>query len=416
MTTVFMQPELTALHTPASIIGIFNNALRLPQTVTLLHIKGKYTPGAGKSYAGYFYDLLYSESDNSSIGLKVSGLLRAQMVAGEVYVLMGFIEKSIRNSSIELRFAAQEIISKEEKRISEDDLKRFELIQKKLELGSVDIETLIRNRKIKNEPVRIANLYGHSAIVQKDFMEGLDATAAEFDITEYTCNITSATSILAALRQIPTDGYDIIALVRGGGDRQSFDAFSDVSLAEYFISLPALTVTAIGHSVDETLLDRLSDRRYHLPHDYGSGLRDIVEKISQEKSNSRALLIDEVKKDVSKQFSEQVRTLDEQLKKKNEEFLKLQHDAAQQIRELQTGTENLLKARAEETEKQQKNMQEIHDKNIVSAVTAATATLLARAENLELENKRLTAAGKLNWVLMLIVLLAGLFVGYLLFS
>ncbi|MBW7674182.1 hypothetical protein [Chryseobacterium chendengshani] len=83
-----------------------------------------------------------------------------------------------------------------------------------------------------------------------------------------------------------------------------------------------VTVTAIGHTVDETLLDKLADKRFHLPHDYGSRLHAIAEKLSHERSNSRALLIDEVKKDVTKQFSEQVETLEKQLKRKMKSLLK----------------------------------------------------------------------------------------------
>lgn len=57
-----------------------------------------------------------------------------------------------------------------------------------------------------------------------------------------------------------------------------------------------------GHTVDETLLDKLADKRFHLPHDYGAGLHAIAEKLSHGRSNSRALLIDEVKKDVPNSF------------------------------------------------------------------------------------------------------------------
>jgi len=109
------------------------------------------------------------------------------------------------------------------------------------------------------------------------------------------------------------------------------ETFNDITLSKLFIDLDAVTVTAIGHTVDESLLDKLADKRFHLPHDYGAGLHSIVKKLSNEKSNSRALLIDEVKKDVSKQYSEQIKTLAEQLAKRTEEFQKLQENSAKQL-------------------------------------------------------------------------------------
>ena len=65
--------------------------------------------------------------------------------------------------------------------------------------------------------------------------------------------------------------------------------------------------------MDETLVDKVSDRCFHLPHDYGSGMHKIIEKLREEKSSSLAVIfIEEVKKDV-KQFEEQVKTLTTQL-------------------------------------------------------------------------------------------------------
>lgn len=134
----------------------------------------------------------------------------------------------------------------------------------------------------------------------------MDVSSQYFKIDNYNCNITSSTAIISTLKEISALDYDIVALVRGGGDRQSMETFNDLTLSELFISMKLVMVTAIGHTVDETLLDKLADKRFHLPHDYGAGLHTIAEKLSHKRSNSRALLIDEVKKDVTKQFSEQV--------------------------------------------------------------------------------------------------------------
>ena len=320
--------------------------------------------GGGKSYTNYFYDTLYSEADSISITVKIPALLRSKIVNNEIYTLKGYIEKILRNSRIDLNFVVDGIIAEEEGSFSEDDLKKFELIQKKLELGSKDLDTLIRTKLLNNEIVRVANIYGHNAIVQKDFSEGLDVSQKYFEIVEYTCNITSPTSILTQLSELLNLNYDIIALVRGGGDKQSFEVFNDSALAEYFISLNSVSVTAIGHTVNESLLDKLADRRFHLPHDYGAGLHLIVDKLVQEKSNSRALLIDEVKKDISKQFIEQVKTLDSQLKKKNEEFVEAQKTYKEQVENQTKSFNDQLKIRNEEVEKLKKEITETHEKRV----------------------------------------------------
>jgi len=406
------------VYSPTSVIGIFSNALKLNATVNLIYLKGRYAYGGGKSYGNYYYDHLFSEADNISIGVRVSSLLRSKIANNEIYTLRGYIEKSIKNSSIELRFVVDEIIQQEERSISEEELERYGLIQKKLETGSKDLETLIRNKILKDEKVRVANIYGNNAIVQKDFSEGLDVSQMYFDVSDHPCNITSSTAIIAKLKEISASDYDIVALVRGGGDRQSMETFNDLKLSEVFIDMYPVTVTAIGHTVDETLLDKLADKRFHLPHDYGAGLHAIAEKLSHERSNSRALLIDEVKKDVTKQFSEQVETLEKQLKKKNEEFAeaqktykeqseahnktyseqlkvrneefqKLQETSTKQVEDLQKNFQEQQKQRLGEMESYKKEIAILHEKNVQSAIIEKTASLRSDLENLERDNVRL---------------------------
>ncbi|MGO4708928.1 exodeoxyribonuclease VII large subunit [Chryseobacterium sp. 2TAF14] len=414
-----MQPLETSFQTysPSSVLGLFSNSLKLNATINLIYIKGRYSFGGGKAYGHYYYDILFSESDNSSIGVRISSLLRTKIENNKVYTFKGFIEKSIKNSSIELRFVVDEIIKQEERAISEEDLQRYELIQRKLEKGSKDIEAVIRDKILKEEPVRIANIFGHNAIVQKDFTEGLDVSQKYFDISEYNCSITSATSILEKLEEVSQKKYDVIALVRGGGDRQSMDVFNDTRLSELFVDLDAVTITAIGHTVDETLMDKLADKKFHLPHDYGAGLHGIIEKLSQEKLNSRALLIEDIKKDISKQFSEQVKTLSEQLSKKNEEFQKLQESSAKQIQESQKTFTEQQKQRSLELENYKKDIIALHEKNLHSAVNEKTAALHAKLESLQNDNKRLsieTEQSRNNYIKVIIAAILALIVGFVL--
>ncbi len=413
-----MSAELTLeIYSPASVLGIFNNALRLPPTVNLILIKGRYAFGGGKAYGSYYYDLLYSESDNGSIGIKIPALLRSKIKNNEIYTLKGFIDKNVKNSSIQLVFMVDEIISEEERKVSEEDLKRFDLVQRKLALPSKNLETLIRQKLLAGAPVKIANIYGHNAIVQSDFAEGLDVSRAFFTIEEFTCNITSATSILAQLKKLSPQNFDVIALVRGGGDKQSFDAFNDLLLAEEFITLPQLTVTAIGHTVDETLIDQLSDRKFNLPHDYGNSLHRIIEKLNEEKSNSRAVLIDEVKKDVTKQFAEQVKTLTEQLAQRNKEFAVLQETAVKQLREHQEHYQHQLKQKAAEMSAYQKEIALLHDRNLKAALQSETAALQAKVMMANQGLQRLQAEidkRKVPVYLYFILLAIGLLLGYVL--
>jgi len=60
------------IYSPASVIGIFSNALRLNAKVNLIYLKGRYAFGGGKSYGNYHYYHLFSEGDHASIGIRIS--------------------------------------------------------------------------------------------------------------------------------------------------------------------------------------------------------------------------------------------------------------------------------------------------------------------------------------------------------
>ncbi|MBD8082858.1 exodeoxyribonuclease VII large subunit [Chryseobacterium caseinilyticum] len=430
------------VYSPTAIIGIFSNALKLSVTVNLIYLKGRYSYGGGKSYGNHYYDHLFSEGDNTSVGVRISALLRSKISNNDVYTLRGFIEKSIKNSSIELRFVVDEIYRQEEKSISEEELERYEVIQRKLEIGSKNLDTLIRDKILKNEKIKVANIYGNNAIVQKDFLAGLDVSLTNFDIDDHNCNITSSTAIISKLNEVSALNYDIIAIVRGGGDRQSMETFNDLVLAKLFISLKSVAVTAIGHTVDETLLDKLADKRFHLPHDYGAGLHSIVEKLSHERSNSRSLLIDEVKKDVTRQFSEKVETLEKQLKKKNdefseaqktykeqseahnkaytdqlkirnEEFEKFQSSSSKQLEDLRSNFQEQQKKRDLEMESYKKEITILHERNVHSAIHEKTASLNVSVETLKHDNAKLRQEvqnSKTNYVKIIITVIVALII------
>ncbi|AZB29739.1 hypothetical protein EB354_11020 [Chryseobacterium balustinum] len=173
----------------------------------------------------------------------------------------------------------------------------------------------------------------------------------------------------------------------------------------------------MGHTVDETLLDKLADKRFHLPYDYGAGLHAIAEKLSHERSNSRALLIDEVKKDVSKQFSEQVKTLTEQLSKRNEEFQKLQESSVKQLQDTQKNFTEQEKQRKEEMDSYKKEIAALHEKNMQSAINEKTASMKVRLETLNQDNIRLSQelqSSKTDYIKIILAFILALFIGFVL--
>jgi exonuclease VII large subunit len=70
------------------------------------------------------------------------------------------------------------------------------------------------------------------------------------------------------------EGFDVVALIRGGGAQAEFEPLNDVGLLRAWMEKNAYTVSAIGHSGDSTLLDAVSDASCETPTAAGAYIRE----------------------------------------------------------------------------------------------------------------------------------------------
>lgn len=351
--------EFENIYTPGSLLGVYTNAIKTPADAKMIMIRGRLEILQNqKEYVGYYFDTLKSIDENRSIKIKISAHLRSSLVNNGVYVFKGYVEKKMLFSSIELSLAAIEVYRKEENIINQVELKRFEIIQKKVERGYRDFEALVKEHIYNGKKLRIANLYGNTAIVDKDFHKGLSEIKIRFEISEFRCNFNSKAELIASSNKMLLDNFDVVAFVRGGGDKASLEIFNDPDLANTIIGVKPIVVSALGHTVDETLFDRVSDRKIALPHDYGNSLKVWVDQAIEEQSKSKSVFIDQVKKDLEKTFQDQINTLQNQLNAKNKEFGEAQLKFKELTEQNQKDKADTILARQKSFDATTKSMQE----------------------------------------------------------
>ena len=303
------------VYSPSTILGVFANALKSPVDGRIILARGEYQAAQNsKEYSGYYYDDIKSPNDNKFIKARIPSMLRSKLENHNIYLFKGFIEKKISFSTIELVFVVDEVLQKEENQVSEEDIKRFEVIQKKVAKGYKDFEALIKDRIYNNKSIQIANIYGTTGIVNKDFEAGLAETKVRYKIIESRCNLSSKADIISMLRKFNTTEYDAIAIIRGGGDKSAMEIFNDPDIGEEVLKLKTLFITAMGHVVNDSLMDKIADKKFHLPHDYGNSLKVWVDEAIAEQAKSKSLFIEQVKKDLTKTFEDQIKTKDEAIK------------------------------------------------------------------------------------------------------
>lgn len=405
------------VYSPSTLLGVFANAIKSPADGRLLLARGEYQAAQiSKEYGGYYYDDIKSPNDNKFIKARIPAFLRSKLENQSIYIFKGYIEKRIGNSTIELIFVVDDILQKEEKQISEEDVKRFEVIQRKIAKGYKDFEAITKEHLYNNKLIRIANIYGTTAIVDNDFEKGLAEAKIRFDIKEFRCSLSSKTAIINLLRKLNTQEFDAIALVRGGGEPPNLEIFNDSEIGEETIKLKPLLITAIGHVVNDNLIDKIADKKFHLPHDYGNSLKVWVDEASEEQAKSKSLFIDQVKKDLTKTFEDQIKTKDEALKNLQKNYEETTKQKDEVLKNLQKTYEETTKQKDESLKNLQKNYEET-SKQLVKMATAELQTKfdITKVENNRL-NDQLKQASKTSRNLIIYLIIAaviGLIVGLL---
>ncbi len=152
-----------------------------------------------------------------------------------------------------------------------DLLARIEILKRTLASeGVFDAE---RKRRIPFLPNRVGLITGRSSAAEKDVVENARRRwpAVRFEIREVAVQgSTAVTEVVEALRELDADpAVDVIVIARGGGALEELLPFSNEALIRAVAEARTPVISAIGHDVDQPLLDLVADWRASTPTDAG---------------------------------------------------------------------------------------------------------------------------------------------------
>jgi exodeoxyribonuclease VII large subunit len=274
--------------------------------------------GKDMVYAGKYYDVLRDETGEASITLLVPALLREQLQNNQVIELIGFLQKRVqaKGARIDLQLEIMEIIGQAQAAFNEDELKAFEVLQKKRDAGYLDVDGFIKNRILNEQKVSIKILVGKTGIIHSDIKEQLKDAIGFYDIEFIGINLSNENEIIEALQNTEAD---VIAIARGGGDRM--EIFDKPAIAEVAINLSAYFITALGHAQDVPLLQKVADKAFTTPTAFGQHLVDLFNHTIEERSKSKAGIIDAVTKSLKPLYEKQIQNLKEEAANKEKNWL-----------------------------------------------------------------------------------------------
>jgi exodeoxyribonuclease VII large subunit len=154
------------------------------------------------------------------------------------------------------------------------DLKaQYEALKLKLQSqGLFDPEV---KKPIPQYPRRVAVITARGAAALHDFVNIYRRRSIHMDVVLLPSLVqgdAAPAQLVKALRRAiayslenPEKGFDAIVLTRGGGSLEDLWAFNDEALAWEIFNCPIPVISAVGHQVDYTLVDYVSDFRAETP-------------------------------------------------------------------------------------------------------------------------------------------------------
>ena len=154
--------------------------------------------------------------------------------------------------------------------------KRQEIIRQLKEEGVFDLQ---RELRIPTFAKRIAVISAQNAAGYGDFCRQLKDNdyGFRFEVTLFPAIMQGEqveSSIIAALNAIyeatvpdgePSDPYDCVVIIRGGGATADLSGFDTLALAENVAQFPLPVITGIGHDRDESILDMVANTKVKTP-------------------------------------------------------------------------------------------------------------------------------------------------------
>lgn len=182
---------------------------------------------------------------------------------------------------------------------------------------------------------------------------GIQAAKAAIDFDEYRVNFSNSQELCQALKNIDTRGYNVIAIIRGGGG--GIEKLDELEVLETVGNMKTAIIAAIGHVKEKLFIKQLADKEAPTPNGLGQYFSDMVENVSEKKTKSRAVLTEQIKK----QFKDQLEAGQKQNKELQEKLSKLTKAQEEAVKKHNEQVQALTKAQNTQAAK---DLQEAKDR------------------------------------------------------
>ena len=158
------------------------------------------------------------------------------------------------------------------------------------------------------------------------------------------------------------DTLRVIAIVRGGGS--GIEKLDEIEVVEALTNLNTAWIYGVGHEKENLFIRNIADKVIPIPFALGTYFRDTVNSVIEKKSKSKAVLVEEIKKQFIKQIEDankQNKALQERLTaitKSSEASQKQSKEQLEAMKKQQEESQKQAKQQTETIQKQNNDLQE----------------------------------------------------------
>ena len=363
------------IYKPSEIIGIFNSILaKQSVNAQVVYLRGVYLANPKQGNWSYCYDTLRDEDSQEELTLQITHQQRENLKNGNLVSVGGVLNRSISSKGyiqIILKVSRIEIVK--EQAIDEAEIKRMELRQKKATVGFKNVDSILEGLLFTDNRPKVALVFAATSITLSDFEAGINAAKSAIDFEEYRANFSNVPELIGLLRKIDASGFDVIAIIRGGGG--GIEKLDDLTVLEAIVNLATPTIGAIGHVEEKLFIKQLVDKAAPTPNGLGQYFSEMVETVNEKNTRSSAVLTEQIKK----QFKDQLeagKKQNEELQKKLQALTKNQEEATkkhnEQVQALTKAQQEATKKHSEQVQAATKQNQELQKK--LTDITKANET------------------------------------------
>lgn len=158
----------------------------------------------------------------------------------------------------------------------------------KAQRGFKNVDALIEDTVEKGRKLRLLAVYPLNSVAPNDFKVGLGTDFGEdIELNELRVNFADPQALRQRLNNADNGSYDIIALLRGGGEGLS--QLDDPLIAETLAKLNTAWLYGIGHENDHLFIRNIADKVEPAPKSAGYYIRSHIESAKEKKRKLQEL-------------------------------------------------------------------------------------------------------------------------------